>query len=455
MRYSVFAACLALLLAGGILAAADPVATTKEPISDQALMTLVQRTTFQYCWGGAESNSLATRERYHVDQPKLDQHVVTSGGTGFGLMAMIVAIERDFVSREEAVTRIERILNFLKSADRFHGVWPHWMDGRSGKVLPFSPKDDGGDLVETSFLAQGLLCLRQYFANGNARERRLAGTADELWREIQWDWHRGPQQEDVLYWHWSPQHAWEMNFRIRGYNECLITYVLAASSPTHPVPADVYHNGWAEGGRIQGATEKHGIRLGLQHQGVDNSCGPLFWAHYSFLGLDPRGLKDRYAAYWQENRNHVRMIHAHCVTNPHEYPGYSEKCWGLTASYSPNGYAGHCPTADNGTITPTAALASFPYEPKLSTDAMRYFYEELGDKVMGKYGFYDAFNVKENWYPQRYLAIDQLPIVCMIENHRSGLLWDLFMSSKEVQDGLQKLDFSFNKPSDTTAIPSQ
>jgi hypothetical protein len=439
----VFAACFGLSLAGGIINAADPASSTKEQISDEALLTLVQRRTFHYCWEGAEPNSLATRERYHVDEPELDRYTVTSGGTGFGLMAMIVAIERGFVPRREVIARIERILRFLRAADRFHGVWPHWMDGRTGKVLPFSPKDDGGDLVETSFLAQGLLCVRQYFAKGNAHERKLARMADQLWRQIQWDWHRGPQQENVLFWHWSPQHDWAMNFRIRGYNECLITYVLAASSPTHPVPGEVYHAGWAEGGRIRGEVERHGFRLSLRHQGIENSCGPLFWAHYSFLGLDPRGLKDRYADYWQENRNHVRMIHAHCAKNPHRYPGYGAKCWGLSSSYSPNGYHGHCPTADNGTITPTAALASFPYEPALSKDAMRYFYEELGDKTFGKYGFYDAFNAKENWYPQRYLAIDQLPIVCMIENHRSGLLWNLFMSSPDIQDGLEKLEFSF------------
>jgi hypothetical protein len=360
-------------------------------------------------------------------------------------MAMLVGMERGFVDRQEAVARIDRVLQYLDSADRFHGAWPHWMDGRTGKVLPFSPQDDGGDLVETSFLAAGLLCVRQYFAGGNAREASVAAVADRLWRQIQWSWYRGPQQENVLYWHWSPQHQWAMNFRIRGYNECLITYVLAASSPTHSVPAAVYHDGWAQGGLINHSVDKYGIRLSLRHQGRENACGPLFWAHYSFLGLDPRHLKDQYADYWQENRNHVRMVHAHCVANPHQYPGYGPNCWGLTSSYSPGGYNGHCPENDEGTIAPTAALASFPYEPELSMAAMRYFYDELGDKTFGKYGFYDAFNIKQNWFPQRYLAIDQLPIVCMIENYRTGLLWKLFMSSPEVQDGLEKLGFSFDR----------
>lgn len=445
MRYFVFTVFVSVVAFGGIAKATEPAQTGQARLSDESLMTIVQEKTFQYCWDGAEANSLATRERYHVDQPELGSHVVTSGGTGFGLMAMIVAVERKFVDRQQAVARIEKILRFLHSADRFHGAWPHWMDGRTGKVIPFSRKDDGGDLVETSFLAQGLLCVRQYFSSGNAEEKRVARMADHLWRQIEWDWYRGPQLGNILYWHWSPQHRWEMNFRIRGYNECLITYVLAASSPTHSVPAEVYHDGWAEGGQINIEVEKYGIRLRLRHQGVGDSCGPLFWAHYSFLGLDPRGLRDRYADYWQENRNHVRMVHAHCVANPHGYPDYGPKCWGLTSSYSPPGYSGHCPTADNGTITPTAALASLPYEPELSMAAMRHFYEDHGGKIFGKYGFYDAFNVKENWFPQRYLAIDQLPIVCMIENHRSGLLWKLFMSSVEVQNGLEKLGFSFRR----------
>ena len=445
MRHLIFAVLFGFSLAGGSLEAEDPESGSQEKLSDELLLTLVQRQSFQYCWDGAEPTSLAMRERYHVDQPDQDRHVVTTGGTGFGLMAMIVGIEREFVDRQEAVARIEKILRYLNSADRFHGAWPHWMDGRTGKVLPFSPKDDGGDLVETSFLAQGLLCVRQYFADGNAQERKLASMADQLWRQIQWDWYRGPHQENVLYWHWSPRHQWAMNFQIRGYNECLITYVLAASSPTHSVPAEVYHDGWAEGGQINRELVKYGIRLSLRHQGIKNSCGPLFWTHYSFLGLDPRELKDRYVDYWQENRNHVRMVHAHCTANPHGHPGYGPDCWGLTSSYSPNGYSGHCPSNDNGTVTPSAALASFPYEPKLSMAAMRYFYEGLGDKTFGKYGFYDAFNVKENWFPKRYLAIDQLPIVCMIENHRSGLLWQLFMSAAEVQDGLEKLGFSYRR----------
>ncbi|MEO1523956.1 MAG: glucoamylase family protein [Planctomycetota bacterium] len=411
-------------------------------LTDEQLLTITQQRTFEYFWSGAETNSLAARERIHLDAPQKDQHTVTSGGTGFGLMAILVGIERGFVSRHEGVERLARILGYLQSADRFHGAWPHWLHGETGKVRPFSPKDDGGDLVETSFLAQGLLCVRQYFADGNDSERQLAATADQLWRGIEWDWYRGAKRENVLFWHWSPRHDWAMDFRIRGYNECLITYILAASSPTHPIPAEVYHDGWAEGGKIIQPHSEYEITLPLKHQGVKRYCGPLFWSHYSFLGLDPHSLKDRYADYWQLSRDHVRMVRRYCLENPGRFVGYSDKSWGLTSSYSLRGYRGHRPGNDEGTIAPTAALSSMPYTPQESMKVLRHLYEKHGDKLFGRYGFYDAFHEGNDWFPPRYLAIDQGPIVVMIENHRTGLLWRLFMSSPEVKSGLLKLGFT-------------
>lgn len=415
-------------------------------LTDEALITLTQERTFQYFWSGAESHSMAARERIHLDAPEKDQTLVTSGGTGFGLMAILVGIERGFVTREDAVKRLRHILQFLESAERFHGAWPHWIHGDTGKTRPFSPKDDGGDLVETSFLAQGLLCVRQYFAEGKPAERELADLANRLWRGIDWNWYRGADQEDVLFWHWSPRHQWAMKFRIRGYNECLITYVLAASSPTHPVPAKVYHSGWAEDGKILASQSAYGITFPLKHQGATRSCGPLFWSHYSFLGLDPRQLKDRYADYWALNRDHVRMVRQYCIDNPGEFDGYSAKCWGLTSSYALRGYRGHRPGNDEGTIAPTAALSSMPYLPKESLQVLRHLHGVHGERLFGRYGFYDAFNEGSDWFPQRYLAIDQGPIVVMIENHRSGLLWRLFMSSPEVQQGLRKLGFQTQQP---------
>lgn len=414
----------------------------KNRLSDRELLDLVQERTFRYFWDGAEPVSGMARERYHVDgiYPGDDRNVVTSGGSGFGIMAIIAGIERGFITRDEGVGRLEHIVNYLGEADRFHGVWPHWLNGETGKVRPFSPHDDGGDLVETAFLVQGLLTARQYLLGGDERERHIAAEIDTLWREVEWDWHRR-NGENVLYWHWSPNHNWETGHKIRGYNECLIVYILAASSPTHPIPAEVYHEGWARNGDIRTEVTSYGHTLTLRHNGAEEYGGPLFWAHYSYLGLDPRNLVDKYASYWDHNVNHTLINRAHCIANPHGYKGYGEHCWGLTASYSIKFYSAHAPHNDRGVISPTAALSSFPYTPEYSMQALRYFYEELGDRLFGKYGFYDAFSETENWYPQKHLAIDQGPIVVMIENYRSGLLWDLFMKNPEIAEGLQKLGF--------------
>lgn len=419
----------------------------QEKLSEDSLLTLVQERTFQYFWDGAEPNSGMARERFHMDgnYPQNDKHIVTSGGSGFGLMAILVGIERGFITRQQGVDRFEKIVDFLEDADRFHGVWPHWINGETGEVQPFSPQDDGGDLVETAFLVQGLLSVRQYLREGNQEEQLLAAEIDTLWREVEWDWYR-KDGENVLYWHWSPNHEWAMDFQLEGYNEVLITYVLAASSPTHSIPAEVYHEGWARGGNIQANVTAYGYKLELSHNGARDYGGPLFWAHYSFLGLDPEGLVSPYADYWEHNTNHTLINRQWCIENPQGYEGYGPNNWGLTASYTRNddgtiGYAGHKPGEDRGVITPTAALSSFPYTPEESMDALEYFYYEVGNNLFGKYGFYDAFSVEYSWYPQRYLAIDQGPIVVMIENHRSELIWDLFMSSPEVQEGLKKLGF--------------
>lgn len=419
-------------------------AQTNTSLSDEELMTLVQEQTFQYFWDGAEPVSGLARERVHMDgsYPRNDKNVVTSGGSGFGLMAILVGIEREFITQEQGLERFEKIVGWLEKADRFHGIYSHWLDGETGKVVPFGREDDGGDIVESSFLFQGLLCVRQYYKDGSDREKELAGRIDKLWKEAEWNWYRGENVENSLIWHWSPNYGWKKNHHIKGYNECLITYVIAASSPTHPIPPEVYHEGWAQNGAITGGTTKYGYDLPLNHDGSQEYGGPLFWAHYSYLGLDPRNLEDRYANYWDHNVSHVMIDYEYCVENPGGYANYGPDCWGLTASYTVTGYTAHKPGNDPGVISPTAALSSMPYSPVQSLAALRYFYEELGDSIIGTYGPYDAFSVKDSWYPTRYLAIDQGPIPVMIENYRTGLLWDLFMSCPEVETGLANLGFT-------------
>lgn len=426
-------------------------ASATDPLSDDALMDTVQRRTFQYFWEGGEPYSGMARERYHIDNvyPAGGPEVVTSGGSGFGIMAILSGIDRGYVTRQEGFQRMEKIVTFLEKADRFKGAYPHWWNGETGKVLPFGTKDNGGDLVETAFLMQGLLAVHQYYANGTQEEKALAARIDKLWREVDWNFYRQNGQ-DVLYWHWSPTDGWAMDFPVHGYNECMIMYILAAASPTHGVPAAVYNEGWAQNGEIVSPHTVEGIKLHLRYQGTQ--AGPLFWAQYSFLGLNPTGLQDKYCpSYFNEMRNLTLVNRAYCIRNPKHYVGFGPDCWGLTASYSVNGYAAHAPNEreDLGVISPTAALSSIVYTPKYSLQVMRHLYN-MGEKVFGPYGFYDAFSETDNWYPKRYLAIDQGPIVVMIENYRSGLLWNLFMSHPDVQNGLKKLGFMYQSGSITT-----
>jgi hypothetical protein len=416
----------------------------QQKLTDAQLLDLVEKQTFNYFWDGAEPNSGMARERIHLDNiyPENDQSTIAIGGSGFGCMAILAGIKRNYITRKQGLQRFEKIISFLEKADRFHGAWPHWINDSTAHIKPFGKDDDGGDIVETSYLFQGLLCVRQYFKDGNEEEKKLAQRIDTLWRSVDFDWYRDGGQ-DVLYWHWSPTHGWKMNFSIHGYNECLILYVMASLSPTHAVPPDVYNEGWAQNGAINKMCIYNNDTLHLYAQGGNPHGGPLFWAHYSYLGLDPHGLKDKYADYWKEDSTQAVINYKWCIDNPKHFAGYSKNNWGLTASYSVRGYAAHAPDLKNdlGVISPTAAISSIAYTPQQSIAAIRYWYDMMRDKLWGKYGFYDAFSETADWYPQRYLVIDQGPEVVMIENYRSGLLWKLFMSCDEVKAGLKKLGF--------------
>jgi hypothetical protein len=401
-------------------------------ITDEELLTLVQKQTFKYFYNYAHPVSGMARERNGSGD------IVTSGGSGFGVMALIVGMERGFITRAEGITRLDKIIHFLETCNRFHGAWSHWINGTTGVVVPFGTKDNGGDLVETAYMAQGLLTMRQYLNPADAGENGLIVRINGLYEGIEWDWYtRGGQ--NVLYWHWSPNYGWDMNFKIQGYNETLITYIMAASSNTHTIPATAYQLGYARNGAIINGKTFYNYVLPV---GYDYG-GPLFFAHYSFLGLDPRNLSDPYANYWTQNVNHTMINRAYCIDNPKSFPNYSSQCWGLTASDVPNGYAANEPTNDIGVISPTAAVSSLPYTPEQSMEAIRFFYYILGDRLWGEYGFYDAFDVHSDWWADSFLAIDQGPQICMIENYRTGLLWNLFMSAPEVQTGLTKLGFSY------------
>jgi hypothetical protein len=434
---------------------------TTRTFTDDELLTMLQEECFRYYFEGAHPDSGTTLENIPGDD-----RIVATGASGFGIMALIVGVDRGFITRDEGLARLEKIVAFLEKAPRYHGVWSHFMDGHTGASLPvFSMFDNAGDLVETAFLIEGLLAARQYFHRDTNTERDLYARITQLWNTVEWDWYRRSPNGDALFWHWSPEFAWHINHRLTGYNEAMIVYLLAIASPAHSVPADLYYSGWA--GRSAAAVNYRrgwspdanartkssatagdeylnghsyfGIKLNV---GV-GSGGPLFFAHYSFMGFDPRGLRDRFTNYFDNNRNMALINRAWVVANPKHFAGYSAADWGLTASDGPNGYLAHAPDAgdDDGTMTPTGALSSFPYTPEASMAALKYFYRDRGADIWGIYGPRDAFNDSADWISPIYMGLNQAPIVVMIENYRSGLLWKLFMSNPEIHPMLDKIGF--------------
>ena len=401
-------------------------------LSDSQLLDTVQRRTFRYFWEFGHPISGMARERNSSGD------VITTGGTGFGIMSIISAVNRNFITRTEGRDRILKITNFLlNNCTRYHGAFAHWLNGASGATIPFSSNDNGADLVETSYLINGLLTARQYFNGVDGVETDLRTKINIIWNGVEWNWFRQNNQ-NVLYWHWSPTLNWVINQQVRGWNEALIVYVLASSSLTDSIPKVVYDNGWAGNGSMRNNNTYYGYQLPL---GPSNG-GPLFFAHYSFLGINPNGLVDAYANYQTQTTNHTKINYEYCKANPRRYYGYSNLCWGLTASDIPTGYGANEPNNDRGVITPTAALSSIPYTPTESMNALKFFYYKLGDKLWGPYGFYDAFSLKDLWFANSTLAIDQGPIIVMIENYRSGLLWNLFSGAPEIKNGLRRLGFT-------------
>jgi hypothetical protein len=411
----------------------DSVEAVTHTMTDNEFLDMVQRATFRYFWDYAHPVSGLARERLGSGD------VVTTGGSGFGVMALLTGIERDFISREMGAQRMLKILNFLSNnAQRYHGVFPHWLNGSTGQTIPFSQYDDGGDLVETSFLIQGLLTAREYFNLENPDEINIRSLITGIWQNVEWSWYRRTNFSNFLYWHWSPNYAWQMNFRLTGYNETMITYLLAIASPTYPIPANLYYSGWASSNNYFINQTYYGYKLWVG----DPYGGPLFFAHYSFLGFDPRGIKDIYCNYFLNNRHHTLINRQYCITNPQGHAGYGPDTWGLTASDNPWGYSAHEPYSnDNGTISPTAALSSMPYTPEESISALKNFYRTYYSNLWGEYGFKDAVNINQNWFANSYLAIDQGPIINMIENYRSSLLWNKFMANPEIQPMLDSIGF--------------
>lgn len=435
----------------------DAVTASTRELSDDELLTMLQEACFRYYWDGADPHSGMARENIPGDD-----RIVATGASGMGIAALIVGVDRGFITRAEGIERVTKIVDFLERAQRYHGAWSHYMDGNTGRTMPvFGMFDNGGDLVETSFLMEGLLAARQYFRGNGDAENKLYERISKLWEGVEWDWYRGPEKGDFLYWHWSPEWGWQIQHRLIGFNEVMITYLLAISSPTHGVPASMYYSGWASqseraqqyrGGWSQSVDGDHyfnghsyyGIKLDV---GV-GSGGPLFFTDYSYFAFDPHSLRDRFtSSYFENNRNIALINRAYCIANPKHFPGYGANAWGLTASDGPGGYVPHAPddNDDTGTLTLTGALSSFPYTPEASMEALKHYYRELGNQLWDIYGPRDAFDPKEDWISPIYMGLNQAPIAVMVENYRTGLVWKQFMANPEIGEMLSKLNSVTNR----------
>ncbi|MCF1190051.1 hypothetical protein LRR18_00530 [Mangrovimonas sp. AS39] len=430
--------------------------TQTREMTDDELLDMVQESHLRYYWDGAESNSGLALENIPGRTT-----MIATGASGFGMMAIIAGVHRKFISREEAVERFLKMTRYLMNADRFHGAFPHFLNGETGKVVPFFGKrDNGADLVETSFLMQGLLTAKSFFDKNDPKEIEIRNNITKLWEEVEWDWFRQESSKDFLTWHWSPDQSWTINHQLIGWNETMITYFLAISSPTHNIPASMYYTGWAspskkaqeyrtnwgktkDGSMYKNGHTYEGIELPV---GVSNG-GPLFFIHYSYFGLDPHQLTDAYVNYFENNKRIAKINQNYCITNPKNHPGYGSDYWGLTASDGPYKYSADEPNPinDHGKITPTGALSSFPYTPEASMKALKNFYRNYGERWYGYYGFYDAMSLKDHWRSPLFMGLNQAPIVIMIENHRSGLIWELFMKNKDIKEGLKNLNIETEK----------
>ena len=419
-----------VLLAAGLVLAASCASNT---MSDDALLDVVEKATIGYFTDFADPATGLAYERNN----DLNGKIVTIGGSGFGMMAVIAGAERGYYPIEEGVQRVEKMVGSLEKLERFHGAWAHWYNAETMQPFSFSQFDDGGDLVETAFMVQGLIAARQWVAD---KDEDLAGRINRLWEDVEWDWYT--QGTDSLYWHWSKNYGFKMNHRITGFDETMITYVLAGSSPTHPISRHCYETSYKQSTYYYNGKEYYGITLPL---GMELG-GPLFFCHYSFLGLDPRGLCDGHTNYFERNKAHTLIHRAYAIANPKGHKGYGEDLWGFTSSDDPYvGYTSHHPGTqdENGTVSPTAAVSSIVYTPEESMKVIRHLYYDVPE-MFGPYGFYDAYNPGFNPpVVNHYLAIDQGPEAVMIENYRSGLLWKLFMSAPEIQSGLEKLGFYY------------
>lgn len=417
----------------------------------------LQRRTFLYFW------ELADEENLQIPDRAPSRTFSSIAATGFGLTAYLVGVERAFISREQAA---ERVLNTLKILEALpQGAAGFDVSGYKGFFYHFLTLDNATryksaelSTIDSALLMAGILSVMTYFDRENDREKSIRQLADLLYRRVEWDWALNDNMR--LSMGWRPEKGF-ISSDWRGYNEAMILLILALGSPTHPIPSECW-NKWCE--TYQGT--EYGEMEYLHF-------APLFGHQYSHIFIDFRGIRDaamlsRGLDYFENSRRATLANRAYCIENPRNFEGYSETLWGLTACDGPgyeirefkarkvqfHGYSARGAwdehAVDDGTIAPTAAGGSIPFAPEVCIPALQYMWNGYHRRLVGKYGFKDAFNLsytfgkgnEEGWFDGDYLGIDQGPIVLQIENYRSAFIWDIMKKNPYILRGLKRAGFS-------------
>jgi hypothetical protein len=379
--------------------------------------------------------------------------ITAIGASGMGIENIIVGVERGFIPRQEGLDLILRQLRFLDTkAEKQKGAFGHWMDDGSGEIKPFMNPGTSVDLVETAFLIEGVIIAREYFKGDTPEEKELREIANRLSANVEWDKFMARAEKDpsnpkktnwvhetnapVMIWHWHPVDGFS-DVPVKGFNEALMCYLLGIGSETHPINPQSYYEGWMDPQRGLGkAREDFGIKHSLGY-GVG---WPLFFAHYTFIGYDPKQVSYDGKSYFDHFVDACRIQQLYAKSRAGEFKGF-DTLWGQAASLYPKGYRPNEPgPRDDGTIASTAALSSMPYLPEAVIPCMESMYLNYGDRLWGPYGFYNAINPTQNWVGQKYIGIELGPIAPMIENYRSGLFWKLFMQSPEARRAAKKIE---------------
>jgi hypothetical protein len=408
------------------------ISATPRMLDNENFLDLVQRTAFDYLWYETNPTNGLVKDR------SSNPSVSSIAAVGFGLSAVTVGIDRGWISREAGRTRVLTTLEFLWSSPQgpeadatgYKGFYFHFLDMQTGRRAG----DAELSTIDTALLLAGVLHVQQYFDQDDTSEAKIRDLADNLHRRVDWPW---MQVRSAKVCHgWTPETGF-LPYDWGGYNEAMILYLLALGSPTFPINPDAW-TAWTSSYTWQ------------THYGLGFVVfPPLFGHQYSHVWVDFRGIQDAYMRdkgldYFENSRRATLANRAYAIANPLGWVDYGENVWGLTASDIPASYrARGAPPAesDDGTITPTAAGGSFAFTPHESLAALRHIYDAYRTRIWGPYGFKDAFNPSKNWFAADYLGVDQGPIVLMIENYRTGRVWQVFMRHPAIQHGLARAGF--------------